>query len=791
MLLASPAHVAGPTLPAAFARPTPEVSGALFPTAKFWYVAPPLAAAILALRGQRSHLVLRARGAFKGYETKRIDTQPGMAPETEVDVLALSQDTPSAPSTAFVEANKSIVEETDDAYDDDSEFDSDDPYASEEELGIDEMDRKGDASTLTRPTRRRLPRMKRSFKKFNLRWTEDGRRVYFDEEGEPMSPFRGLSTASSAKIDGSPKVEPKALQVELAPDGLDPENTIFGETKQDFGNLGITQDALRDALDSLGFRHATRIQAASIPSVLSEDRRAVIMSSETGSGKTLAYLVPAFELILRMPPRSGGERHPNVLILVPSMELGVQVTLVAQQIAKAIHTIERKEIRVSNARRNWPNEVPDILVCTPRAAAQGLAPCQSQDEMARKQALKRIKDVELVVFDEADLLMDFGSQSDDVQTVLTAIAASFPDQPRLVQPKAQVYRPDGIPVEVLNRSLEWKAALAWHNTDGTFKVRFEDGREIERVRRRNLKGPGIGLLVENGPRFVASCATLPSYAKGRCISPERVDMQDNSFYNSGIGSVDWVVKRWYPNAVHIKSPWLHTRHPGIQREAWVYIPGENRKMGQAKGTGKTNLQLRIQKTISILEEQGPEVRTIIFANTAEACLSFEMAAKAAKIQIASVHAGVGFSERIDGLKKFGLGEVPVLVCTDLGARGLDLPICQHVIQLEFAGNTVSYLHRVGRATRAANKSQVTNLWGDLDIPIKDMILQAPNMGLDGEVVSVRGNRCRHRRVRQRQRRNEFVFSRTRENAREARKRTQTRGTEWVASEEAVQRAVQQ
>ncbi|CAK8992436.1 unnamed protein product [Durusdinium trenchii] len=97
------------------------------------------------------------------------------------------------------------------------------------------------------------------------------------------------------------------------------------------------------------------------------------------------------------------------------MELGVQVTLVAQQIAKAIHTIERKEIRVSNARRNWPNEVPDILVCTPRAAAQGLAPCQSQDEMARKQALKRIKDVELVVFDEADLLMDFGSQSDDVQ----------------------------------------------------------------------------------------------------------------------------------------------------------------------------------------------------------------------------------------------------------------------------------------------------------------------------------------------------------------------------------------
>ena len=25
--------------------------------------------------------------------------------------------------------------------------------------------------------------------------------------------------------------------------------------------------------------------------------------------------------------------------------------------------------------------------------------------------------------------------------------------------------------------------------------------------------PGIGLLIENGPRFVASCATLPSYSR--------------------------------------------------------------------------------------------------------------------------------------------------------------------------------------------------------------------------------------------------------------------------------------
>ncbi|CAE7259224.1 unnamed protein product [Symbiodinium sp. CCMP2592] len=108
---------------------------------------------------------------------------------------------------------------------------------------------------------------------------------------------------------------------------------------------------------------------------------------------------------------------------------------------------------------------------------------------------------------------------------------------------------------------------------------------LARYKGLEQEGPGIGLLIENGPRFVASCATLPSYSRGRCIVGDRSQMQDNSFYNSGVGSVEWVMKRWYPNAVRIASPWLHRRHPGIEREAWVYIPEESRKNGGKAGTG--------------------------------------------------------------------------------------------------------------------------------------------------------------------------------------------------------------
>ena len=48
--------------------------------------------------------------------------------------------------------------------------------------------------------------------------------------------------------------------------------------------------------------------------------------------------------------------------------------------------------------------------------------------------------------------------------------------------------------------------------------------------------------------------------------------------------------------------------------------------------------------------------------------------------------------------------VSILVCTDLGARGLDIPGVTAVVQLEFAGNVVAHLHRMGRCGRAGNRN---------------------------------------------------------------------------------------
>ena len=62
--------------------------------------------------------------------------------------------------------------------------------------------------------------------------------------------------------------------------------------------------------------------------------------------------------------------------------------------------------------------------------------------------------------------------------------------------------------------------------------------------------------------------------------------------------------------------------------------------------------------------------------------------------------GVFSEERESVVKAFRKGLLRVLVCSDLGSRGLDFPDCSAVIQFDFPENSEFFLHRAGRTARA-------------------------------------------------------------------------------------------
>lgn len=66
---------------------------------------------------------------------------------------------------------------------------------------------------------------------------------------------------------------------------------------------------------------------------------------------------------------------------------------------------------------------------------------------------------------------------------------------------------------------------------------------------------------------------------------------------------------------------------------------------------------------------------------------------------AAFHGGLEQKEREDALYKFSNGSANVFVCTDLGARGLDIPNIDNIIHYHLPESEEGYIHRVGRTAR--------------------------------------------------------------------------------------------
>ena len=70
------------------------------------------------------------------------------------------------------------------------------------------------------------------------------------------------------------------------------------------------------------------------------------------------------------------------------------------------------------------------------------------------------------------------------------------------------------------------------------------------------------------------------------------------------------------------------------------------------------------------------------------------------VKATSIHSDRSQEERIAALEAFRRGECPVLVATDVAARGLDVEGISHVINFDVPFSPDDYIHRAGRTARA-------------------------------------------------------------------------------------------
>jgi ATP-dependent RNA helicase RhlB len=326
---------------------------------------------------------------------------------------------------------------------------------------------------------------------------------------------------------------------------------------------------LHKALDAIGFTSCTPIQAATLPLILAGDDMAG--QAQTGTGKTAAFLLATMQHLLT----NESSAQPRALIMSPTRELAIQIY------NDALSLSQFTELKVGlvyggvdyQKQRDMVADGIDILIGTPGRLID-----------YQKQGVLKLKNIEVMVLDEADRMFDLGFIK-DIRFLLRRM------------PKAE---------KRLN--MLFSATLSWRVTELAYEHM-------------------------NNPDIIR-------------INPEQV-------------TADKVTQCLY--------------HVSKEEKASLLI----------------GLLRRIDPT-----------RTIVFVNTKRTAEMIWGYLEGNGYNSAILSGDVPQAKRQALFKQFSEGKLPILVATDLAARGLHIPEVSHVINYDLPQNAEDYVHRIGRTARA-------------------------------------------------------------------------------------------
>ena len=130
-------------------------------------------------------------------------------------------------------------------------------------------------------------------------------------------------------------------------------------------------------------------------------------------------------------------------------------------------------------------------------------------------------------------------------------------------------------------------------------------------------------------------------------------------------------------------------------------------------------------------------RTLIFSNTKAGCDRLVKKLLTEGIRAQAIHGDLRQNIREKALARFSSGKLPVLVATDVAARGIHVDGVEVVIHYDPPSDHKTYLHRSGRTARAGTDGLVVtlSLW-DEELIVKRL---QKRVGLDMELVEMFSN----------------------------------------------------
>ncbi len=336
-------------------------------------------------------------------------------------------------------------------------------------------------------------------------------------------------------------------------------------------------------LEKLGYTHCTPIQAAALPRALRGEDLAG--QAQTGTGKSAAFLLATMHWLLTHPRKPEDDpKQPRAFMLAPTRELAVQIHKDAE--ALGADTGLRMAVCYGGAgyeaQRASIEAGLDILIGTPGRLIDYF-----------KQHTYSLKQIEVLVLDEADRMFDLGFIA-DIRYLI-----------RKMPPPAQ------------RRNYLFSATLSHR----VLELAYEH---------------------MNSPQKIE-------------IEPEQV-------------TADRV------------------------RQAMVHVANDE----------------KLPLLVGLLRDR-KATRTLVFINTKREAEDVERALRANGFEARVLSGDVSQGTRLRLLEEFKDGKLPVLVATDVAARGLHIPGVDLVVNYDLPQDPEDYVHRIGRTARAGASGDAISL----------------------------------------------------------------------------------
>jgi len=108
--------------------------------------------------------------------------------------------------------------------------------------------------------------------------------------------------------------------------------------------------------------------------------------------------------------------------------------------------------------------------------------------------------------------------------------------------------------------------------------------------------------------------------------------------------------------------------------------------------------------------KAPDIQNaLIFCNRKRSVAELYRSLARHGLPVGALHGDMDQYKRMEWLDKFRAGEITMLVCSDVAARGLDIAAVSHVFNFDVPVNAEDYIHRIGRTGRAGRRGKSITL----------------------------------------------------------------------------------